>query len=627
MLQPGFSSSNHHHSATPERPSLPATPGAQVLFGPFAGDERHQDASETKLMKQPTWVFFEKESVTDLREQILQLIQHDCKDQEEKSRAELLEKLNRCKRDTLIELCRSFDLIGSRANRKEELVLFLMEFIKDHCSGSDVINSDKKYKKRKRVREEENLSAGKPSKTNFEPSGRINYSVSENLDGASLSEAPIPTDEQAIITTPPTKFVTAAEDDSTDVKALQRKMSSIAKKKTTSKEDCKVKLCGNRESKGDTKPRKQVIKPSKDELREAVFLILDTADFATMTFGDVVKEVDKYFGKDLFERKPLIRSLIEEELFRLADEAEKKELEESEAAEAKARAEQAAKEMAQVQTVELVINEQNVLEDGRDSNTKDSLKNANDSANKKCIDGGASVEYGFNENSCYAAEGSEEHKVDDDNKNITKDGNGGKVAVAPTANTDCTLQLQGSSNVEAETTMKSNVGTLEASKDGEVRDARNGENNGTEDGGNEGIRSGNVGSNAEAEESHGHGNNERAEHTEDDKAQECSHNENSASVGILGDGDGEAREGDINAEAEQSQADGGGNSKAEDAEHNENTKTDANSSKNGTTAAGNGKTDVDVKGATAMAQLKEALCDEMDVDCKGGGVGPRLCRS
>jgi hypothetical protein len=80
--------------------------------------------------------------------------------------------------------------------------------------------------------------------TNFEPSGRINYSVSENLDGASLSEAPIPTDEQAIITTPPTKFVTAAEDDSTDVKALQRKMSSIAKKKTTSKEDCKVKLCG-----------------------------------------------------------------------------------------------------------------------------------------------------------------------------------------------------------------------------------------------------------------------------------------------------------------------------------------------------------------------------------------------
>ena len=55
---------------------------------------------------------------------------------------------------------------------------------------------------------------------------------------------------------------------------------------------------------------------------------------------------DKYFGKDLFERKPLVRALIEEELFRLAEEAEKKELEEEEAMEAKARAEQAARESA-----------------------------------------------------------------------------------------------------------------------------------------------------------------------------------------------------------------------------------------------------------------------------------------
>jgi hypothetical protein len=47
---------------------------------------------------------------------------------------------------------------------------------------------------------------------------------------------------------------------------------------------CSFFVEGNRESKGDTKPRKQVIKPSKDELREAVFLILDTADFATVRY-------------------------------------------------------------------------------------------------------------------------------------------------------------------------------------------------------------------------------------------------------------------------------------------------------------------------------------------------------
>uniref|UniRef100_A0A0A9DNR4 Uncharacterized protein n=1 Tax=Arundo donax TaxID=35708 RepID=A0A0A9DNR4_ARUDO len=51
--------------------------------------------------------------VNDLREEILQLAGHACHEEEEKSRTELLEKLNVCKRDTLIELCRSFDIIGS----------------------------------------------------------------------------------------------------------------------------------------------------------------------------------------------------------------------------------------------------------------------------------------------------------------------------------------------------------------------------------------------------------------------------------------------------------------------------------------------------------------------------------
>lgn len=79
--------------------------------------------------------------------------------------------------------------------------------------------------------------------TNFEPSERINGPVSENLDGTSISEVRIPTDQQ-VITTPPTKLVTAAEGDSTDVKAFKRKMSSTTKKKATPKEDCKVKFCG-----------------------------------------------------------------------------------------------------------------------------------------------------------------------------------------------------------------------------------------------------------------------------------------------------------------------------------------------------------------------------------------------
>ncbi|CAL4914900.1 unnamed protein product [Urochloa decumbens] len=583
--------------------------------------------------------------VDDLREQILQLTGHVCHEEEEILRANLLEKLNRCKRDTLIELCRSFDVIGSRANRKEELVSFLMEFVKDHNSGIDGTNSDKKIKKRRRMKEEESLSKGKPSKkkkreaeeeadgrnsledrakysdcdlmdnrciyvdnkkgnfpkeqTNLGPSEKTNVCVPENFDGVSLNKVPN-TDEQAMVTTPSKKLIRFADGDSTDVNAFKNK-SSVAKKKGTPKEDRKVKSCGKQESNGDTKPRKQAMKPSKDELREAIFLILDTADFATMTFGDVVKEVDKYFGKDLFERKPLIRSLIEEELFRLTEEAEKKELEEEEVAEAKARAEQAVKEMTQVRTVESGIDERNVLQAGPDGKTKDSSKDTNDEG----INGGASVEPAVERNNSTAAEGSQDHKADADAQNedicdkVTKNGDGEKVT--PIANSDSTIQ--GSSNGEAET-MKNNNVQLEGSKNDKVKGV-SGENDVTEDSRHEEGRSGNAGSNAEAangceaEESNNRGNDEHVEHTEDGKAQEAHNNENSINVEIHGDLDGRAKEGDINAE--QSQSDAGRNGKAEDAdEHSANTKVDVASGNSG--AAENGKTDGDVKGNSDTAE-------------------------
>ncbi|CAN6324923.1 unnamed protein product [Urochloa humidicola] len=617
--------------------------------GADAGENRPKVASETKSIKQPTWVFVEKESVDDLREKILQLTGHASHEEVEILRADLLEKLNRCKRDTLIELCRSFVLIGSRANRKEELVSFLMEFVKDYNCGIEGTNSDKKIKKRRRMKEEESLSNGKPSKkkkregeeeadgrnsvedrekysdcdlmdnkymyadnkkgmfpkeqTYVGPSERTNGCVWEKNDGASISKVPNPTDEQAIITTPSKKLITIADGDSTDVKAFKKK-SSVTKKKGNPKDDHKVKSCGKRESKGDTKPWKQAMKPSKDELREAVFLILDTADFATMTFGDVVKEVDKYFGKDLFERKPLIRSLIEEELFRLTEEAEKKELEEEAVAEAKARAEQAVKEMKQVQTVESGIDERNVFQAGPDGKTKDSSKDINDSTNEEGISGGPFVESAVERDNSTAAEGSQYQKADTDTQNedirdkLTKKGEGEKVA--PIANSDSAIQ--GSSNDEAETMKNNNVQTLEGSKNVKVKGASNGENDWTEDSRNEEGRSGNVGSNAEAceaEESKNRGNDEHVEHTEGGKAQEAHNNEieNSINVEIHGDIDGNAKEGDINAE--ESQSDAGRNGKAEDAEHSANTKVDVDSGKSG--AAENGKTDGDVKGNSNSA--------------------------
>lgn len=79
---------------------------------------------------------------------------------------------------------------------------------------------------------------------NLEPSKRINGSMSENLDGVTLNEAPIPTNVQALITTPSANLVTATELDSTNMKTSKKKKCSVTKKKATPKEDHQVKSCG-----------------------------------------------------------------------------------------------------------------------------------------------------------------------------------------------------------------------------------------------------------------------------------------------------------------------------------------------------------------------------------------------
>ncbi|GJN31760.1 hypothetical protein PR202_gb20218 [Eleusine coracana subsp. coracana] len=510
----------------------------------------------------------------------------------EKSRTELLERLNVCNRDTLIELCRSFDLIGSRANRKEELVSFLMKFVKEHSSAIDGTNPDKKIKKRRRMKEEDNLSCGKllkkkkqestaletqdeeeanmskaaensecdgknnrypcaeikngefpNEKSDLEPIVRINCSISDNIDAATLNEAQI-----------------------TSSISLGTMFSSVK---------------GKKGSKGDTNPRKQATKPSRDELREAIVLILDSTDFATVTFGDVVKEVDKYFGKDLFERKPLIRSLIEEELFRLSEEAEKKELEEEEAAEAKARAEQSTKGMAQVQTVGTGIKKQNKNVPGQNCKTKDC-----DNGHEKDGKGGSSIKRNSND----AAESLHNGIVDahtkiGDNK-PTNDSKCDKVSIS--INKDVDIQGFRTGEVAIVNLKNNNIDTLEGSKDDRT-DACNGEHDDTEYGRTEGGRSENGDNNAddingcEAEESRSRADDERVKHVGNGKAKEAS-NDKSSNVAIGSDNDGKGKEGNI--DVEQSPTDGGGDGKAEDAVHSANTKVDVDSGENG--AAVNG---------------------------------------
>uniref|UniRef100_A0A0E0KF05 DEK-C domain-containing protein n=1 Tax=Oryza punctata TaxID=4537 RepID=A0A0E0KF05_ORYPU len=570
--------------------------------------------------------------INDFKEQTLQLARLAFHEEEEKSQAELLEKLNKSNKDTIVELCRSFDIIGSKANRKEELVIIMMEFLKEQYSGTDTTDPDKKTKKRRRKNEGTHPSGGKPlkkmkldgasleihgeeeasgakyeenitkysecdfddsnnecanhekgrfpkKKASLEPSERVN-GVSENFVGAVPTEVQIFTDEQALFKTPSAKVVSTIEGDRTDMKTSGKKNASITKKKTTSKTDRKEKSCGKQMNKGDVKPRKLAAIPNKDELRQAVFFILDSADFATMTFGDVVKEVDKYFGKDLFEKKPLIRSLIEEELFRLAEEAEKKELEE-EAAEVKARAEQAAKEGAKA-GVNSGIDKAGALQ-VKDGKSEDAAKNKHDNSVENGLKGGVSVEVAENIYRSAAAESSQDGRCEHDREN---ENNGGDFtrndnAVQDSISSD---HVECSRDGEAERAkMDSNGEAVEGSEDGRTEASNSGENADTKDDRNQnGDKSALDVDDRGAEDSHcnksGH-----VDCVEDVKAQEAGNTGNGENV-VSHDTEKDAKRKEPieNTSTEQTLADAGDDGKTEDAEHNTNTKADVDSRADGT---------------------------------------------
>ncbi|KAG5017628.1 hypothetical protein JHK85_023764 [Glycine max] len=67
--------------------------------------------------------------------------------------------------------------------------------------------------------------------------------------------------------------------------------------------------------------KKEKSRPSDNQLRDAICEILKEVDFNTATFTDILKKLAKQFDMDLTPRKASIKFMIQEELTKLADEA------------------------------------------------------------------------------------------------------------------------------------------------------------------------------------------------------------------------------------------------------------------------------------------------------------------
>ncbi|KAG8063043.1 hypothetical protein GUJ93_ZPchr0003g16839 [Zizania palustris] len=319
-----------------------------------------------------------------------------------------------------------------------------------------------------------------------------------------------------------------------------------------------------------------------------------------MTFGEVVKEVDKYFGKDLFEKKPLIRSLIEEELFRLAEEAEKKELEEEEAAEAKARAEVATKGMTQ-DGVNSGIDKAEELQVDKDVKSEDAAKIEDGNRVEQVLKAWISVD-DESRNRIDAAESSQDGQCEHDRRNennggdFTRDDNAQDINRGDhvECSRDCD-RLKKNNNSEA----------MGGSEDGKSDEANTGENDVTKDGINRNGGKSALDDVCGAEPTLDGENGENATCLEEGKAEETGNVENSENTASHDAKDGKGKEAMENANTEQSITGANDDGKTEYAEHTVNTKADVDLPADDATENGKTEDQIATSKQSEMAQLTD----------------------
>ncbi|KAF8031711.1 hypothetical protein BT93_D0817 [Corymbia citriodora subsp. variegata] len=102
----------------------------------------------------------------------------------------------------------------------------------------------------------------------------------------------------------------------------RKKNVKVTKKSSTPAKSASKEKTGRKAGKGKDKLKEGTVKPSDVELRNAICEILKEVDFNTATFTDILKQLAEQFDADLTPRKSSIKLMIQEELTKLADEAD-----------------------------------------------------------------------------------------------------------------------------------------------------------------------------------------------------------------------------------------------------------------------------------------------------------------
>ncbi|KAL8464296.1 hypothetical protein ACS0TY_033989 [Phlomoides rotata] len=371
-------------SSTPKHLFIEKGQGTQLKDIPNVAFKLSKRKADENLHLLHTILFGKKTKVHTLKKNIGLFSGFVWVENEEKQRAKLKEKIDKCVKEKLLDFCDVLNIRVSKATvKKEELSAKLLEFLESPCATTDILLADKEMKhrldsesekKRKHSTEEDDDVKSEPSQSEDDQDDDNKVSGAESDEKGNDSENGTDEDQpkaEIVVRTSSSKKSTKkdtggsgeksksvnkkvpAKASNTAGKSTKDSSSSASKKgagdsesksktkalstKKQKTEDSKMDTSPPAKVKGSSKSSTEVLntgqgegkfskkakkEPSEEEMQAVVVNILKEVDFNTATLSDILRQLGEHFGLDLMHRKSEVRDIITEAIKNMSDDDE-----------------------------------------------------------------------------------------------------------------------------------------------------------------------------------------------------------------------------------------------------------------------------------------------------------------
>ncbi|KAJ4791624.1 DEK domain-containing chromatin associated protein [Rhynchospora pubera] len=289
-------------------------------------------------------LYGQNDEVEDYKKDVLHFSGFVLHDDEENQREKVKERLCRCTREMLAQLFSVFDICVGTAfygMKKEKIIQLLLNFLEAPYDGSEEAESFHKEpfqmpSRKRKLETTEKLSSEMDTSSSLEAVHEEDKEESKEANNNVTSSEPEEmrgSEKEKKSTVPETpmdgglnlsKDVPDMNEGTRGVASFELNSKSSSEKLMKSvweleKSNKNQKFTESRVANGGDKPPKEWCDPSCEEVQNAISIILEKIDITTATFTDVLEELDEHFEMDMSPRKDAIKVMIEEGLYRLAD--------------------------------------------------------------------------------------------------------------------------------------------------------------------------------------------------------------------------------------------------------------------------------------------------------------------